>query len=112
MESRLIRVDPANVVPFTQIESVHVLRGVPENDIWTKPARGKVDEFLVAASGDCTIVVQEGMVTREFVLNRPSVGLLLAAGARRTLRDLSAACVLTIVRERQTTEGIPFVTGS
>ncbi|HWL01033.1 MAG TPA: FdtA/QdtA family cupin domain-containing protein [Microbacteriaceae bacterium] len=83
---RLDRVDASNgsltvaehgrQVPFP-VERIFTVFGVPEDEVRGTHAHRACHQFLIAAAGRVTAVVDDGERTAEVVLDRPEVGLYL-----------------------------------
>lgn len=75
-------------LPF-EIKRVSWVFDVPSGA--TRPGRAYLDleEFIVAASGSFSVVLDDGQQRREWVLNRPYFGLYVPKGMWRELTHFS-----------------------
>ena len=63
-------------------------------------ATKKTRLILFPVSGSCKVVVDDGMVNETFVLNDPSVGLLIEPMVWRSMQEFTTDCVLMAVCDR------------
>lgn len=66
-------------VPFRPRRYFLVL-DVPSREIRGEHAHKRCDQFLICVKGTCSVVADDGVHRREFVLDRPNLGLLIPAG--------------------------------
>lgn len=66
-------------LPFTPLRSFLVY-GVPSDKVRGEHAHRECHQFLVAAHGSLSVVVDDGLNRREVSLNNPSIGLYMPPG--------------------------------
>jgi hypothetical protein len=87
-------------VPF-RIERAYFLYDVPAGANRAGHAHRNLRQLIIALSGSFTVVLTDGVSTREFTLNRPYEGLLLAPMIWRDLINFSSGSVcLVLASER------------
>ena len=57
-------------------------------------------QFLVAVSGSCTLVLDDGTSRDEVRLDNPALGLRIDGLVWREMRDFSPDCVLMVLADR------------
>jgi hypothetical protein len=82
--------------PFP-IRRVYWLHGSRRGEIRGQHAHRTLSQLMVAIHGSFVVKVHNGFLTREFVLNSPSHGLLLLPGLWRVLETREADSVLLVV---------------
>jgi acetyltransferase-like isoleucine patch superfamily enzyme/dTDP-4-dehydrorhamnose 3,5-epimerase-like enzyme len=65
-------------IPF-EVRRYFLVFGVPGEHIRGEHAHRTLQQFLICVHGSCHVVADDGMTREEFVLDDPSVGLLLPA---------------------------------
>jgi len=95
----LVVIEGCVSIPF-DIARVFVVRA-PDGAIRGQHAHRKCSQFLTCPSGSIEVVCDDGRQSAEFVLNHPSVGLLVPAGiwSQQTYRGPRAA--LTVLCDRR-----------
>ena len=81
-------VENGQTVPF-DTKRVYYLYDVPGGVNRGGHAHKGLKQLIVAVSGSFTVVLDDGLVKRSFVLNRPYMGLYVVPGIWRTLEDFS-----------------------
>lgn len=83
-------------VPFP-VRRVYYLYDVPGGESRGGHAHRELYQLLIAASGSFTVTLDDGLVKRTFLLNRPCQGLLIVPGIWRTLDDFSSGSVCLVL---------------
>lgn len=83
-------------VPF-DTKRVYYLYDVPGGVNRGGHAHKKLRQLIVAASGSFTVVLDDGIVKRSFILNRPYMGLYVVPGIWRVLEDFSSGSVCLVL---------------
>ncbi|MGO9008538.1 MAG: sugar 3,4-ketoisomerase [Bryobacteraceae bacterium] len=87
-------------LPFS-VRRVYYLYDVPAGATRGGHAHRRLEEFVIAASGSFTVVVDDGRSRKTFFLNRPHYGLYIPRMVWRELEDFSsgATCVVLASEE-------------
>lgn len=83
-------------VPF-DINRIYYLYDVPGGVDRGGHAHRELYQLILAVSGCFTVVLDDGVEKRSFVLNRPYKGLLVKPGIWRTLEDFSSGSVCLVL---------------
>ena len=83
-------------VPF-DTNRVYYLYDVPGGVDRGGHAHKELKQLIVAASGSFTVVLDDGIVKRSVVLNRPYMGLYVVPGIWRVLEDFSSGSVCLVL---------------
>lgn len=83
-------------VPFC-VQRTYYLYDVPGGESRGAHAHRQLYQLIIAASGSFTVTLDDGLVKRTFLLNRPYQGLLVVPGIWRTLDDFSSGSVCLVL---------------
>jgi len=83
-------------IPFN-IQRVYYLYDVPGGESRGGHAHKALHQLIIAASGCFNVKLNDGKVTRNFILNRPYQGLLVVPGIWRELEDFSSGSVCLVL---------------
>ena len=83
-------------LPF-EFKRVYYLFDVPSSAYRGGHSHIIQQEFLIALSGSFEVVLQDGVVKKSFVLNKPNVGLLIPTGIWRELQNFSSGAVCLVL---------------
>lgn len=89
-------VEGCREVPF-DINRIYYLYDVPGGEKRGGHAHKNLYQFIVAVSGCFTVVLDDGIRKKSFVLNRPYKGLLVKPGIWRTVEDFSSGSVCMVL---------------
>jgi hypothetical protein len=89
-------VENEQTVPF-DVKRVYYLYDVPGGESRGGHAHLQLQQLIVAASGSFTVTLDDGVVKRTFMLNRPYLGLLVVPGIWRELDDFSSGSVCLVL---------------
>lgn len=89
-------VENQSEVPF-DINRIYYLYDVPGGVNRGGHAHKKLYQLIIAVSGCFTVVLDDGVTKKSFVLNRPYRGLLVKPGIWRTLEDFSSGSVCLVL---------------
>jgi dTDP-4-dehydrorhamnose 3,5-epimerase-like enzyme len=87
-------------VPFT-IERVYYLYDVPAGATRGGHAHKKLQQFLIAASGSFTVVVDDGRRRKKFFLNRPHYGIYIPRMVWRELENFSSGSICVVLASEE-----------
>ena len=85
-----------NQIPF-EIRRVHWIYDVPGGETRGGLAYKETEEFVIALSGSFDVVIDDGISSKIYSLNRSYNGLLLPKGAWREINNFSTNSVALIV---------------
>lgn len=83
-------------IPF-DIHRVYYLYDVPGGESRGGHAHKELHQLIIAASGSFNVKLNDGKVSRTFILNRPYQGLLVVPGIWRELDDFSSGSVCLVL---------------
>lgn len=83
-------------LPF-EFKRVYYLFDVPSSAYRGGHSHIVQQELLIALSGSFEVVVQDGLIKKSFVLNKPNVGLLIPTGIWRELQNFSSGAVCLVL---------------
>ncbi|MGH9681805.1 MAG: sugar 3,4-ketoisomerase [Candidatus Acidiferrales bacterium] len=83
-------------IPFL-IQRVYYLYDVPAGAMRGGHAHKKLQQFIIAASGSFTVIVDDGRKRREFFLNRPHYGLYIPQMRWRELENFSSGSICVVL---------------
>ena len=89
-------VENSITVPF-DTKRVYFLYDVPGGVDRGGHAHKELKQLIVAASGSFTVVLDDGIVKRSVVLNRPYMGLYVVPGIWRVLEGFSSGSVCLVL---------------
>ncbi len=92
----LISLESMKNIPF-EIKRVYYIFDTKEGIRRGFHAHKNLKQVLIAASGSCKILLDDGKNKQEFLLNSPSKGLLIESLMWREMFDFSADCVLLVL---------------
>ena len=88
-------VENGDTVPF-DVKRMYYLYDVPGGVSRGGHAHKELSQFIIAASGSFTVMLDDGKVKRAYTLNRPYQGLLVKPGVWRNLDDFSSGSVCLV----------------
>jgi dTDP-4-dehydrorhamnose 3,5-epimerase-like enzyme len=83
-------------IPFL-IQRVYYLYDVPAGAMRGGHAHKKLQQFIIAASGSFTVIVDDGRKRKEFFLNRPHYGLYIPQMRWRELENFSSGSICVVL---------------
>jgi dTDP-4-dehydrorhamnose 3,5-epimerase-like enzyme len=83
-------------LPF-EFKRVYYLFDVPSSAYRGGHSHIVQQELLIALSGSFEVVVQDGLVKKSFILNKPNMGLLIPIGIWRELQNFSSGAVCLVL---------------
>lgn len=92
----LVAIEECRQVPF-RIKRVYYIFGTKPYVQRGAHAHKELQQVLIAVSGSCTVVVDDGFERREFEMNSPNKGLFIDKLIWREMKDFSSDCVLLVL---------------
>jgi dTDP-4-dehydrorhamnose 3,5-epimerase-like enzyme len=83
-------------IPF-DIKRIYYLYDVPHNSIRGGHAHYELQQFVIAASGSFTFILDDGSKTREVFLNTPLKALFIKPGIWREMKNFSSGSVCLVM---------------
>jgi hypothetical protein len=83
-------------VPFN-VRRAYYLYDIPGGESRGGHAHKELSQLIVAVSGSFSVTLDDGIVKRTFILNRPYQGLLVVPGIWRMLDDFSSGSVCLVL---------------
>jgi len=96
----LIALEPNNEIPF-EIKRVYYIYDTTSGTVRGHHAHRKLKQLLVATSGSCTIVCDDGKEKKEFVLDWPNKALYIEGLIWREMKNFSKGAVLMVLASEQ-----------
>jgi dTDP-4-dehydrorhamnose 3,5-epimerase-like enzyme len=93
-----------DILPF-EFKRVYYLFDVPSNAYRGGHSHIVQQELLIALSGSFEVVVQDGLMKKSFILNKPNVGLLIPTGIWRELQNFFSGAVCLVLASDVFEEG-------
>jgi dTDP-4-dehydrorhamnose 3,5-epimerase-like enzyme len=87
-------------IPFS-FRRVYYLYDVPAGAIRGGHAHKKLEQFVIAASGSFTVVIDDGKKRQKFFLNRPHYGLYIPRMVWRELEDFSSGSICVVLASEE-----------
>jgi len=87
-------------VPF-EIRRVYYLYDVPAGAERGGHAHKRLQQFVIAASGSFTVVLNDGRKRRKFFLNRPHYGLYIPRMIWRELENFSSGSICVVLASEE-----------
>jgi acetyltransferase-like isoleucine patch superfamily enzyme len=84
------------LLPFP-VERIFYTYNVGSTQVRGEHAHKKCEQFLLAVKGSLNVIVDDGKIREEYVLDNPSVGLHLPAGCWGIQYSHSSDCVLLVL---------------
>lgn len=94
----LISLEENKNIPFN-IKRVYYIFDTKSNVRRGFHAHKKLKQVLIAVSGSCKVLLDDGKNKQEILLDDPQVGLLVESMMWREMFDFSADCVLMVVAD-------------
>jgi len=89
-------VQNGETVPF-DVKRVYYLYDVPGGESRGAHAHRELSQLIIAVSGSFRVTLDDGIVKRSFILNRPYLGLYVKPGIWRDLDDFSSGAVCMVL---------------
>lgn len=100
MRGHLVPLEYAVDLPFTPQRSFFVF-GVKSRHVRGEHAHKECEQFLIAVSGELTVVLDDGSSRREIKLSEPNKGLYIPAGVWGVQYQFSDDAVLMVYASRE-----------
>jgi dTDP-4-dehydrorhamnose 3,5-epimerase-like enzyme len=94
----LVSLEGSKNVPF-EIRRVYYLYGTKENVRRGFHAHKQLKQLIVAVSGSCRFLLDDGSEKAEVLLDDPSRGLVVESNIWREMYDFSSDCVLMVLAD-------------
>jgi dTDP-4-dehydrorhamnose 3,5-epimerase-like enzyme len=95
----LIALERDRSVPF-DIARVYYIFDTKEGVTRGHHAHRSLRQLVVATSGSCTLLVDDGLRQERYRLDRPDRGLLIEGLVWREMHDFSSDCVLMVLADK------------
>ncbi len=99
----LVAIEAGDTVPF-EIKRVYYIFGTKVGVSRGFHAHKCLDQVLVCLSGSCRIILDDGSVREEVVLDSSVTGLLIDKPIWREMHDFTADCVLLVLANKHYNE--------
>ncbi len=83
-------------IPFT-IKRIYYLYDIPMNSERGGHAHYKLEQYVVAASGSFTFLLEDGREKKEVFLNHPNKALHIKPGIWRSMKDFSSGSICLVL---------------
>ena len=95
-KGNLTVVENGKTLPF-DVKRVYYLYDIPGGESRGAHAHKDLNALIIAVSGSFRVTLDDGVVKRSFILNRPYQGLYVKPGIWRDLDDFSAGAVCMVL---------------
>lgn len=95
----LIALEPGKELPF-DIRRAYYIFGTRDGVSRGFHAHRHLSQLLIAVSGSCRLVIDDGHERAEVMLDRPERGLLISGLVWREMHDFSTDCVLMVMADQ------------
>lgn len=92
-----------NTIPF-DVKRIYYLYDVPMGAERGGHAHYELEQYVIAASGSFTFVLDDGLEKREFFLNHPNKALHIKPGIWREMKDFSSGSICLVLASMQYSE--------
>jgi dTDP-4-dehydrorhamnose 3,5-epimerase-like enzyme len=92
----LISLETGSHVPF-EIKRVYYIFGTTKNTSRGFHAHRELEQLIVAVSGSCDFVLDDGSGREQVTLASPNVGLYITGNVWREMHNFSSDCVLMVL---------------
>ena len=92
-----------NNIPF-DIKRIYYLYDVPMRSERGGHGHYELQQYIVAASGSFTFVLDDGINKKEFFLNDPSKALHIRSGIWREIKDFSSGSICLVLASHEYVE--------
>jgi dTDP-4-dehydrorhamnose 3,5-epimerase-like enzyme len=99
----LVAIEGMSTLPFT-INRAYYIFGTAGGVRRGAHAHKSLQQLMIAVSGSCTVLIDDGTEKKEFVLDIPRRGLYVGPGNWREMYDFSPGCVLLVLASEHYTE--------
>lgn len=96
----LVAVEGGKEIPF-DIKRVYYIFGTKPRVTRGEHAHKTLRQILIAVSGQCRLVLDDGKEKTEVWLSRPEQGLFVDRMVWREMTDFSSDCVLLVLADQQ-----------
>ncbi len=90
-------------IPFS-VNRIYYLYDVPAGAERGGHAHYALHQYVIAASGSFTFVLDDGQDKKEFFLNRPNQALYIKPGIWREMKDFSSGSICLVLASMEYTE--------
>ena len=99
----LVVMEKGQGIEFSPVR-VYYLYDVPDSSERGEHAHRELQQVIVAISGSFKVVLSDGRSEREFLLRKPSQGLVLPPGLWRSLTDFSGGAICLVLASQEYAE--------
>ncbi|MFT4693837.1 MAG: dTDP-4-dehydrorhamnose 3,5-epimerase-like enzyme [Francisella sp.] len=92
----LISLEQNKNIPF-DIKRVYYIFGTTDNVSRGFHAHRDLEQVLICVSGSCKVLIDDGLMKEEVLLNSPDKGLLISGLVWREMFEFSSDCVLMVL---------------
>lgn len=92
-----------NDIPF-DIKRIYYLYDVPMGSERGGHGHYELQQYIVAASGSFTFILDDGINKKEFFLNDPSKALYIRSGIWREIKDFSSGSICLVLASHEYSE--------
>lgn len=85
-----------DIIPFA-VKRVYYLYDIPTDSNRGGHAHLKQESFIIALSGSFDVVIDDGFILQQIMLNKPDKGLYIPTGIWRELKNFSSGAVCLVL---------------
>ena len=102
-KGKLIPIQNEIDIPF-ETQRVYYLYDIPAGESRGGHAHKELNQLIIATSGSFEIMITDGRIKRNFVLNRPDIGLYLPPGFWREITNISSGAICLVLASKEYSE--------
>lgn len=99
----LVALEQGKIIPF-EIKRVYYIYHTEENVSRGFHAHRELKQVAICISGSCRMILDNGFVREEVLMNSPVKGLLIDSMLWREMHDFSEDCILLVLASEHYTE--------
>ncbi|MCU1728758.1 FdtA/QdtA family cupin domain-containing protein [Pseudomonas sp. 7P_10.2_Bac1] len=99
----LVALEQGKIIPF-EIKRVYYIYHTEKNVSRGFHAHRELKQVAICISGSCRMVLDNGLVREEVIMNSPVKGLLIDSLLWREMHDFSEDCILLVLASEHYTE--------
>lgn len=100
----LVAVEEMKDIPF-KVKRVYYMYDTLTNVVRGKHAHKALQQVLICVHGSCRVHLDDGVETKEVLLDKPNVGLYISSAVWREMYDFSSDAVLMVLASKYYDEG-------
>jgi len=96
LAGNIVSLENIKNIPF-EVKRIYYLYDVPMGSERGGHGHYELEQFIIAASGSFTFIIDDGMNKKEFFLNNPSKALYIKSGMWREIKNFSSGSICMVL---------------